>query len=195
MWLLRGPVSIYLGSGAKFSPQMMFPWKVASIQTHLILFQNIFSITQQKISENWKSTDKSLKMSEIFKICTFWAISTCNTSKKTHFHIEFIFKQNKYDLFEKKEKKKQICLISFFKIDTDQLYLIVNFSNFWSEISKLSFSMPWKGFENKSHRRRAHHLKPHRNGKPIPTWGGGLKEPYWLGLNYGKLWSHKWLSV
>ena len=35
--------------------------------------------------------------------------------------------------------------------------------------------MPWKGFENKSHQRRAHHLKPRRNGRSIPT--GGLEDP------------------
>ena len=96
---------IYLGSGAKFSPKIMFPWKVASIPTHLTLFQNFFSITPPKISENWKSSEKSLKMGEIFKICNFWAISTCNTSKKRIFHIEFNFKQKKYDLSEKNAKK------------------------------------------------------------------------------------------
>ena len=40
--------------------------------------------------------------------------------------------------------------------------------------------MFWKRFENKSHQRRAHYLKPRRNGGPMPTGGGGgggLKEP------------------
>ena len=36
--------------------------------------------------------------------------------------------------------------------------------------------MLWKGFENKSHQRRAPYLKPRRNGGPIPK-GGGLEEP------------------
>ena len=67
-------------------------------------FRIFFSITLPNISENWKSSEKSLKMGEIFKICNFWAISTCNTSKKRIFHIEFIFKQKKYGLFEKKAK-------------------------------------------------------------------------------------------
>ena len=99
-----GAPPIYLGSGAKFSPKIMFPWKVPSIPTYLTLFQNFFSITPPKNSENWNSTEKSLKMVKIFKICNFWAISTCNTSKKRIFHIEFIFKQKKYDLLEKKAK-------------------------------------------------------------------------------------------
>ena len=44
--------------------------------------------------------------------------------------------------------------------------------------------MLWKGFENKSHQRRACYLKPHRNGGPIPTGGGGAlgAPPHWLGL-------------
>ena len=29
--------------------------------------------------------------------------------------------------------------------------------------------MLWKGFENKSHQRRGHYLKPCRNSRPIPT--------------------------
>ena len=45
-------------------------------------------------------------MSEIFRICNFRAISTCNTSKKHIFHIEFNLKQTKYDLFEKTEKNQ-----------------------------------------------------------------------------------------
>ena len=141
MWHLRRPVRwgrglleppIYLGSGAKFSPKIMFPWKVASIPTHLTLFQNFFSITPPKISENWKSSEKSLKMGEIFKICNFWAISTCNTSKKRIFHIEFNFKQKKYDLFEKNAKKSNLKIF-FFKNFSDQLSSIANFSNLWKK--------------------------------------------------------------
>ena len=110
-----GAPPIYLGSGAKFSPKIMFPWKVASIPTHLTLFQNFFSITPPKTSKNWESSEKSLKMGEIFKICNFWAISTCNTSKKRIFHIEFNFKQKKYDLSEKNAKKNQILKFFFQK--------------------------------------------------------------------------------
>ena len=37
--------------------------------------------------------------------------------------------------------------------------------------------MFWKGFEDKSHQRRAHYLKPHRNGGPIPNGGGAQGAP------------------
>ena len=67
----------------------------------MTFFQNILSITLQKINENWKYTEKLLKMSESLKSCNFWAISTCNTSKKCIFYIELNFKQKKYDLFFK----------------------------------------------------------------------------------------------
>ena len=42
---------------------------------------------------------------------------------------------------------------------------------------KLSCSMIWKAYEDKSHQRRACYLKPHRNGGPIPTGGGALGAP------------------
>ena len=42
-------------------------------------------------------------MSENSKFGNFWAISMCNISKERIFHIEFNFKQKKFDLFEKKE--------------------------------------------------------------------------------------------
>ena len=124
-----GAPPIYLGSGAKFSPKIMFPWKVPSIPTHLTLFQNFFSITPPKNSENWNYTEKSLKMVEIFKICNFWAISTCNTSKKRIFHIEFIFKQKKYDLLEKKAKNFNFS-ISFSKFILTSWLRLQIFQNF-----------------------------------------------------------------
>ena len=86
-----GAPPIYLGSGANFCSKIMFPQKLASIPTHLAPFQNIFSKNHKKIGENWKSIKKLLKMSENSKICNFWAISTCNTSKESIFHIEFNF--------------------------------------------------------------------------------------------------------
>ena len=172
-----GAPPIYLGSGAKFCPKIMFSWKVASIPTHLTLFQNFFSITPPKISENWKSSEKLLKMGEIFKICNFWAISTCNTSKNRIFHIEFIFKQKKYDLFEKSEKKSNFFDF-FFKIDADHLSSNVIFSNLCQKILKLSLPVLWKRFEIKSHQRRAHYLKPRRNGRPIPTGGARGAPPH-----------------
>ena len=107
----------------------MFPWKVPSIPTHLTLFQIFFSITPPKNSENWNYTEKSLKMVEIFKICNFWAISTCNTSKKRIFHIEFIFKQKKYDLLDKKAKKFNFSIFFSKFILTSWLRLQI-FQNF-----------------------------------------------------------------
>ena len=86
-----GDPPIYLGSGANFCSKIMFPQKLASIPTHLAPFQNIFSKNHKKIGKNWKSIKKLLKMSENSKICNFWAISTCNTSKESIFHIEFNF--------------------------------------------------------------------------------------------------------
>ena len=46
------PPPIYLGSGTKFSPKIIFPWKVVSLPILLTLVQNIFLITPQKISKN-----------------------------------------------------------------------------------------------------------------------------------------------
>ena len=93
-------------------------------------FSGFFFHKSPKNRKNWKSSEKLLKMGEIFKICNFWAISTCNTSKKRIFHIEFNFKQKKYDLFEKNMKKSNFFDF-FFKIDTDQLSSIAIFSNLW----------------------------------------------------------------
>ena len=37
--------------------------------------------------------------------------------------------------------------------------------------------MLWKGIEIKSHQRRAHHLKPPKNGGQITTGGGVSRHP------------------
>ena len=71
---------------------------LTSILAHLVFFQSFFG-------ENWKLIKNLPEMREISKFCDFWAISTCNTSKESIFHIEFNFTQEKYDLFEKKLKK------------------------------------------------------------------------------------------
>ena len=48
--------------------------------------------------------------------------------------------------------------------------------------------MLWKGFEDKSHQRRAHYLKPRGNGRPIPTGAArGAPLPHWLGLSINLL--------
>ena len=86
-----GGPPIYLGSRANFCSKIMFPQKLASIPTHLAAFQNSFSKNHKTMGENWKSIKTFLKMSENSKICYFWEISTCNTSKESIFHIEFNF--------------------------------------------------------------------------------------------------------
>ena len=141
-----GAPPIYLGSRAKFSQKIMFPWKVGSIPTHLVPFWKIFSKITKKMGENWKSIKKWLNMSEISKFCNFWAISTCNTSKESIFHIEFNFKQKKYDLFQEKLKKSNF-FIFFFKIDADLLSSNARFSNLCQKIQKLSSPVLWKRFK------------------------------------------------
>ena len=114
-------------------------------------------------------------MSEISKFCNFSAISICNTSKESIFHIEFNFKQKKYDLFQEKLKKSNFFNF-FFKIDADHLSSNVIFSNLCQKILKLSLPVLWKRFEIKSHQRRAHYLNPPRNGGRL-TAGGGSRSP------------------
>ena len=113
---------------------------------------------------------------KISKFCNFWAISTCNTSKESIFHIEFNFTQKKYDLFEKIWKKSNFSDF-FFKTDADHLSSFANFSNLYQKISKLSLSVLWKGFEIKSHQRRTHYLERPRNGGRIPARGGWEPPP------------------
>ena len=131
--------SIYLGDGTNFCSKFMFPQKLASILTYLAPFSESFFQKIAKNGENYKSIKKLLKMSENSKFCNFWAISSCNTSKESIFHIEFNFTQKKYDLFEEKIKKKKIKFFQFFvKIDANLLSSIPNFSNLRYEICKLS---------------------------------------------------------
>ena len=69
---------------------------------------------------------------------------------------------------------------------------IANFSNLWKKNSRLSCSIFWKGFENKSHQRRYHYLKPSRNGGSIPR-GGGAKPTH--GLAHRSAWGSAWRSA
>ena len=118
----------YLASEANFCSKIMFPQKLASILTHLAPFSEFFFQKSQKNDENWKSIKKLLRMSENSKFCNFRAMSTCNTSKESIFHIKFNITQKKYDLFE--EKLKKIKFSQFFvKIDAYLLSSIPNFSN------------------------------------------------------------------
>ena len=126
----------------------------------MALLRNFF----QKLPQNWwklKTHQKSVKMSKISKFCDFWAISTCNTSKESIFHIEFNFKQKKYDLFQEKFKKSNFFTF-FFKIDADLLFSNARFSNLCQKIWKLSWPLFLKDFEIK---RRAHYFYPNGNGR------------------------------
>ena len=74
-------------------------------------------------------------------------------------------------------QKIQIQKIFFSKNFLTSCLQLQIFQIFEKKISKLSCSIFWKGFENKSHQRRAHYLKPRRNGGPIPTGGGSRSPP------------------
>ena len=85
--------------------------------------------------------------------------------------------------FKKNWKNQSFSFFS--KIDADLLPSNARFSNLYQKIQKLSSPVLWKRFEIKSHQRRAHYLKPRRNGRPIPTGGGSRSPPpHWLGLSY-----------
>ena len=117
----------------------------------------------------------------------FWGYF--NFSRK-HFHIEFNFKQKKYDLFEEQLKKSNFFNFLVKIIASDHLFLNVCFSNLCQKILKLSSPVLWKGFEIKSHQRRAHYLNSLRNGGRLAARGGSRSPlPVWLGLkgsNYTK---------
>ena len=85
------------------------------------------------------------------------------------------FKTKKYDLFEKNKKKS-----NFFDFFFQNGYWLVvfdcKFFKFLVRNFKTELLYALKGYENKSHQRRAHYLKPRRNGRPIPT-GGALGAP------------------
>ena len=138
---------IYLGSGATFGPKIKFPYKQASIPTHLADFQNFFFQNSQKNWRKLKTYQKLLKMSENSKFCNFWAISTCNTSKESIFLIEFNFTQKKYDLFEKKLKKikffRFFCQDQFWPLVFDCIFLKFVPKNF-----KTEFICALEGFWN-----------------------------------------------
>ena len=85
----------------------------------------------------------------------------------------------------KKNWKNQIFSFFFFKMDADLLSSNGRFSNLCQKILKLSSPVLWKGFEVKSHQRRAHYLNPLRNGGRLTTRGGSRSPPppVWLGLS------------
>ena len=126
--LQEPPLSI-LALEPNLAQKSCFPERCLQFQLIWPFFRIFFPSLPQKNSENWNSTEKSLKMVKIFKICNFWAISTCNTSKKRIFHIEFIFKQKKYDLLEKKAKNFNFSIFFSKFILTSWLRLQI-FQNF-----------------------------------------------------------------
>ena len=107
------------------------PRNLLFLRIPLTIFQNNLSIRFQSMLKSFvvaqnlrRLCSKSENMSKNSKFHNFWAISTCNTSKESIFHIEFNFKQKKYDSFEEKLKKIKIG-----KIDANLLSSIPNFSN------------------------------------------------------------------
>ena len=65
-------------------------------------------------------------MSENSKFGNFGAISTCNTSKESIFHIELNFTQKKYHLFEEKLKNQIFLIFSSKSMLTTCLHLHVS---------------------------------------------------------------------
>ena len=107
VWESPSSVCVYLSwLWSQIQPKNHVPLKGGINFNSFDPFLEYFSTILQKISENWKFTEKLLKMSEIFKICNYWAISTSNTSKESIFHIEFNFKQKKYNFLLKKKCEK-----------------------------------------------------------------------------------------
>ena len=66
-------------------------------------------------------------------------------------------------------KKKSNYSDFFIKISANHLSLSAYFSILCQEISKLSSSVLWRGFEIKSQQKRTHYLKCLRNGGQLPA--------------------------
>ena len=84
-------------------------------------FSEFFFQNSQKNWRKLKTYKKLLKMSKNSKFCNFWAISTCNTSKESIFHIEFNFKQ----------KKSMIYLIKNWKIEKFKFFWFFSQNSYW----------------------------------------------------------------
>ena len=144
-----GAPPLHLGTGgANFSSKIKFPWKLTSVPTHFASFPIELSKITKNIGKNWKSIKKLLWPSKISKICNYWAISTCNTSKEISFNIEFNFKQKKFDLLKEKLKKSK-SFDFLLKISAGYLSLTARFSNLCLRIWKLSSLVLRKSFEIK----------------------------------------------
>ena len=99
----------------------------------------------QKSPKKWRKLkiyERIAKNERKFRFCIFWAISTCNTSKESIFHIEFNFTQEKYDLFEKKLKK-----ITFLFLLASQSIHLAKTKCWPSSAIKVKWKLPiFKGF-------------------------------------------------
>ena len=87
------------GGGGRHPPYLSWLWSKYWPKNHVSLRAGINSNSFcpfsefffQNLQKNWrklKTYQKLLKMSENSKFCNFWAISTCNTSKESIFHIQ-----------------------------------------------------------------------------------------------------------
>ena len=121
---------------------------------------SLFSIFFQKSPKNCKLTIYQKRPN----ICNFLSVLTCNTLKESSIHIEFEFRQKKYDLIEEQKLKKNSNY--FVKFDADHFSSSAHYSNLCQKYSKLSSLVLWKCFEIKSHERGAHYIYGPRNGAP-----------------------------
>jgi len=93
------------------------------------------SLGHQKNNENSKYSQTLLNMIENSKFCSFSAIWASYISKEDIFHVEFVSRQKKYNLFFEELKKPNFS-DSYVKINADQFSLTARSSNLCQEISK-----------------------------------------------------------
>ena len=98
------------------------------------------------------------------KFRNFWATSMLYTSKERIFHVEFKFKQKKYDSLLKNLKKFEFfCFWVKTRLTRSLRWLISRI--FWQQNSKMALPGVVKRFEHKSHQIWAQYLQPVRKGK------------------------------
>ena len=132
---------------SKFWPQNQVSLQAGINTNSFVPISDFFFQNSQKNWQKLKTYQKLLKMSENSKFCNFWAISTCNTSKESIFHIEFNFKQKKiWFVWRKNEKIKFFNF--FFKIDAGHLSSNGRFSNLCQKIFKTEFACALERFWN-----------------------------------------------
>ena len=124
-------------------------------------------------------------MSKTSKICNFWAISTCNTSKESIFHIEFNFKQKKYDLFQEKLKKSNFFILFSKSMLTShhQTHVSQICAKKFKNWVRLCFGNVLKLKVTKGELITSINLEMANGYLPGPA-------PVWLGLRRGNVWFH-----